>query len=231
MGDCEDLTGGFGALLRKHRSSRGLTQEELADLSRLSVRAIADMERGRTARPYPSSVQRLADALELSSPERRQLERAARSAAAAGEPALARDGRLDGPAGETEHAAGEGERAAGQAEPSAALRQARLQPHLHGHADEFSLLTSLLATVVGAGGTLTVSAGEADGTGKLTLALHWSPRASDRLADGQPLVSVRGMNPAGGRVSAAEAIRAVLGAMLGSASPGLSESADAADGC
>jgi transcriptional regulator with XRE-family HTH domain len=195
----DELTGGFGALLRIHRSSRRLTQEELASLSGLSVRAIADMERGRTARPYPSSVQLLADALELSSLERGQLERAARSAA------------------------GETERAPGQAEPTAPLRQAGLPPYLHGHAEEFSLLTSLVAAMVGTGGTLTISAGEADATGKPTLALHWSPRASDGLADGQLHVSARGTSPAGGRVSPAEAIRAVLGAVLGSASPACPE--------
>jgi len=68
----------LGALLRAHRAGRGLTQEELAELSALSVRAIADMERGRTARPYRRSLQRLATALDLSAGERDKLERAAR---------------------------------------------------------------------------------------------------------------------------------------------------------
>jgi transcriptional regulator with XRE-family HTH domain len=76
--DSEALTGTFGTRLRLHRAARGITQEELADRSGLSVRAIADMERGRTARPYPSSVRRLADALVLSASERDDLVRAAR---------------------------------------------------------------------------------------------------------------------------------------------------------
>ncbi|WP_432894298.1 helix-turn-helix domain-containing protein [Kribbella sp. CA-245084] len=49
----------FGALLRRHRRSARLTQEELAERSGLSVRAISDLERGRTARPYRTSVPEL----------------------------------------------------------------------------------------------------------------------------------------------------------------------------
>ncbi|MGW7825187.1 helix-turn-helix domain-containing protein [Streptomyces puniciscabiei] len=41
---------GFGALLRARRSGAGLTQEELAERSGLSVRVIRDLERGRVAR-------------------------------------------------------------------------------------------------------------------------------------------------------------------------------------
>ena len=40
----------FGTLLRGHRAPAGLTQEELAELAGLSVRAVANWERGR-ARP------------------------------------------------------------------------------------------------------------------------------------------------------------------------------------
>jgi tetratricopeptide (TPR) repeat protein/transcriptional regulator with XRE-family HTH domain len=43
----------------------GLTQEDLAERSGVSVRAIADVERGRTRRPYPSSVRALVRALGL----------------------------------------------------------------------------------------------------------------------------------------------------------------------
>jgi tetratricopeptide (TPR) repeat protein/transcriptional regulator with XRE-family HTH domain len=43
----------------------GLTQEQLAEQTGLSVRAIGDLERGQTARPHRRSVQILAEALEL----------------------------------------------------------------------------------------------------------------------------------------------------------------------
>jgi predicted transcriptional regulator len=45
----------FGDLLRDHRLAAGLTQEELAGLCGLSIRAVADMERGRTASPIGSA--------------------------------------------------------------------------------------------------------------------------------------------------------------------------------
>jgi predicted ATPase/transcriptional regulator with XRE-family HTH domain len=55
----------FGARLRDCRRAAGLSQEELAERAGLSVRAISDLERGRTRSPYPNSARRLADALLL----------------------------------------------------------------------------------------------------------------------------------------------------------------------
>jgi transcriptional regulator with XRE-family HTH domain len=55
----------FRERLSACRRSAGLSQEELAVRSGLSVRAIGNLERGRTRWPYPKSVRRLADALEL----------------------------------------------------------------------------------------------------------------------------------------------------------------------
>src|SRR5690349_2806731 len=54
-----------GEWLRQQRVAAGLTQEDLAERSGVSVRAIADLERGRTRKPYPSSVRALARALGL----------------------------------------------------------------------------------------------------------------------------------------------------------------------
>jgi transcriptional regulator with XRE-family HTH domain len=51
--------------LRQRRVAAGLTQEDLAERSGVSVRAIADLERGRTRRPYPSSLLALVRALGL----------------------------------------------------------------------------------------------------------------------------------------------------------------------
>src|ERR1700689_4342370 len=55
----------LGEWLRKQRVAAGLTQGDLAERSGVSVRAIADLERGRTRRPYPSSVRALVRALGL----------------------------------------------------------------------------------------------------------------------------------------------------------------------
>src|SRR6185437_16405889 len=54
-----------GEWLRQQRVAAGLTQEDLAERSGVSVRAIADLERGRTKKSYPSSVRALARALGL----------------------------------------------------------------------------------------------------------------------------------------------------------------------
>lgn len=65
--------GSFGKSLRRYRWVAGLTQEELARQSGLSVRAVSDIERGHTSRPYARTIRLLADALNLDEPARAQL--------------------------------------------------------------------------------------------------------------------------------------------------------------
>lgn len=60
----------FGLRLGVLRRSAGLSQEELAELSGLSVRMIRNLERGRTRRPHPDSVRRLAGGLGLGGADR-----------------------------------------------------------------------------------------------------------------------------------------------------------------
>lgn len=67
----------FGRLLAGLRLSGGWSQEELADRSGLSVRAIRDLERGRVGRPRRTSVALLAGALALTDAERAAFEEAA----------------------------------------------------------------------------------------------------------------------------------------------------------
>jgi transcriptional regulator with XRE-family HTH domain len=66
----------FGALLKRYRLAAGLTQEELAAEEGLSLRGIADLERGARTQPCKEAVQLLVEALHLSAPERAQLEAA-----------------------------------------------------------------------------------------------------------------------------------------------------------
>lgn len=68
----------IGDLLRHHRIAAGLTQEELAERAHLSVRGIADIERGVTRAPRRDTVALLAEALHLVSQERHTFEAAAR---------------------------------------------------------------------------------------------------------------------------------------------------------
>ncbi len=55
----------FPELVRQTRLRAGLTQQELADLSALSVRAVRDLEAGRVRRPRRDTVRLLAGALRL----------------------------------------------------------------------------------------------------------------------------------------------------------------------
>jgi transcriptional regulator with XRE-family HTH domain len=81
----------FGTVLRSYRTTSGLTQEELADRSGLSVRAIRNLEIGRTERPQLQSVTLLATALRLAEPDHATL------LAAAGRRDTARSGRCELP--------------------------------------------------------------------------------------------------------------------------------------
>jgi transcriptional regulator with XRE-family HTH domain len=68
----------FGDLLRGLRRAASLSQEELAQRARLSVKAVGALERGERQRPYPNTVRALADALEVSSEVRAALMDSAR---------------------------------------------------------------------------------------------------------------------------------------------------------
>jgi len=67
----------FALLLRRHRQATQMTQEDLAEQSGLSVRAISDLERG-VRQPRKDTVQMLLEALQLAPDERVKLEVAAR---------------------------------------------------------------------------------------------------------------------------------------------------------
>jgi predicted ATPase/uncharacterized protein HemY/DNA-binding XRE family transcriptional regulator len=60
----------FAQMLRRYRTQRRLTQAELAERARMSVRSITDLERGVSRTPHKDTVTLLADALQLSGGER-----------------------------------------------------------------------------------------------------------------------------------------------------------------
>jgi tetratricopeptide (TPR) repeat protein/transcriptional regulator with XRE-family HTH domain len=195
---------GFGARLRGWREAAGLSQQQLADRSGLSVRAVSNMERGRTQWPYRDSLSRLADALGLretaradffAAVPRRQLARqpvAASAVAARCESRTAFGGD-------------------GRSVPRQLPATAR---HFTGREAELSVLDQMLAAADLEGpGTGVISAiGGTAGVGKTALALRWAHQVSDHFPDGQLYMNLRGYD-AGEPVPAEEALAASLRAL------------------
>jgi transcriptional regulator with XRE-family HTH domain/tetratricopeptide (TPR) repeat protein len=196
---------GFGAQLRECREAAGLSQQELADRSGLSVRAVSNMERGRTKWPYRDSLSRLADALGLRERARAEFLAAVprrQLAHPLAEPGAAAAGR--GPGIGAEGSDGRGPRQL----PAGAR-------HFTGRAAELAVLEQLLTeSGTGAVGTVVISAiGGTAGVGKTALALHWAHRVAGRFADGQLYANLRGFDPAGTPATPAEVIRGFLHAL------------------
>src|SRR5438045_7516703 len=63
----------FGTVLQRLRRRAGLSQQELAERAGLSPRGIADLERGARRSPYPATVRRLIQALDLNDADRAAL--------------------------------------------------------------------------------------------------------------------------------------------------------------
>ncbi len=187
MGTVADGRGTFGELVRRRRASAGLTQEELAERSGLSVRAISDIERGVTTRPHRSSAGLLADALGLDDSGRDELASAARS-----RPDEARVTRA----------------------PSVPRQLPAAARNFVGRATELETLTGLLGQAGGLDGTVVITAiGGTAGVGKTTLAVHWAHQVAERWPDGQLYVDLRGFDPSGKPLTATEAVRALLDAL------------------
>ena len=77
MGDSPST---FGELLLRCRRAAGLTQEDLAEASGVSVRALRELERGRAQAAQRRSAQALADALGLTGDDREEFLSVAREA-------------------------------------------------------------------------------------------------------------------------------------------------------
>jgi transcriptional regulator with XRE-family HTH domain len=162
--------GEFGELLAGFRLSRGMSQEDLADRSGLSVRGIRGLERGQVARPRWASVSLLADALALG-----DAERAAFREAAAG---------LDGRAG------GMGGRARVLVPPS------QLPPDIEDFTGRVGLLERLRVQLVdrtreSTAVVITGAVGK-PGVGKTALAVHAAHQLRPTFPDGQLYVNLRG---------------------------------------
>lgn len=87
---------GMGALVRRYREDKRVTQRELAAAAGMSVGALRDLEQGRTRSPRWGSVEGLAAVLGLSPAQRAELAGACRAAAAGPRSRRDRAGRSPG---------------------------------------------------------------------------------------------------------------------------------------
>jgi tetratricopeptide (TPR) repeat protein len=211
--------GEFGVLLRAYRRSAGLSQQEVAERSGLGIRTVSNLERGRTRWPYPDSVHRLADALELSGPPRAEfLAAAGRRLARPAQPRATGTSGAAGPADPvgTPHATG----AADAVRPASAHAGGkRVVPRLlpaavPGFAGRRDQLTALSEVLNHPGGTAVITAiGGTAGVGKTALALQWAHQAAQEFPDGQLYVNLRGFDPSGIATRPADAVRVLLDAL------------------
>jgi tetratricopeptide (TPR) repeat protein/transcriptional regulator with XRE-family HTH domain len=186
-----DGTDSFGARLRAYRRSSMLSQEELAERSGLSVRAIRDLERGRTRWPYQDSLHRLADALELTGPPRSEFITAAGRRLGT---------RLGGDSGPRIRSRGVVPRHL----PAAA-------PTFVGREDQLAALSEVLDQP---GGTAVIAAiGGMAGVGKTALAVQWAHQVAGQFPDGQLFVNLRGFDPSGTPATPADAAHVLLDAL------------------
>jgi tetratricopeptide (TPR) repeat protein/transcriptional regulator with XRE-family HTH domain len=174
---------GFGEQLRACRETAGLSQQELADRCGLSIRAISNMERGRTRWPYRASLYRLADALGL--------QEAARAEFFASVPR--RQLRLP-PAGDSNEAKADRPRAWARDVPRQLPAAVAC---FTGRDAELTTLTGLLELPdTRRPGALVISAiGGTAGVGKTALAVQWAHEVAGRFPDGQLYANLRGYDP------------------------------------
>ncbi|MFJ9608070.1 ATP-binding protein [Kitasatospora sp. NPDC101176] len=220
-GSGADGGGEFGRLLAGHRVAAGLTQEELAASAGVSLRAVGDMERGRTRGPQRRTVRALAEALGLDAARAATLDRAAQS----GRPRGTRSTATAGPSATTAPAAspdrGAEPVAAGvtgpPAEPEAAaplapgaLALPRDIADFTAREDALALLADLAGDAQPAHPRVVLISGQ-PGLGKTAFALHAAHTLAPLFPDGQLSLDLGGMSAT--PLSARDALGQVLRAL------------------
>jgi tetratricopeptide (TPR) repeat protein/transcriptional regulator with XRE-family HTH domain len=170
--------------LAQRRKAVGLTQEQLAERLGVERTTVVRWERGET-QPQPWLRPRLANALEISADRIEEL-LTARVAPASSENREAVPRQL----------------------PAAV-------PGFTGRAAELAALNRILDQAsADSPGTVVISAiGGTAGVGKTALALHWGHQIAGQFGDGQLYVNLRGFDPSGDPMAAAEALRGFLDAL------------------
>ncbi|MFE0461232.1 ATP-binding protein [Kitasatospora sp. NPDC058965] len=179
----------LGDDLRALRRGKGLSIEELARRAGVSVRAISEIERGRTRRPHPSTTRRISGALGVEQLPQDQ--------------ATAAVGAASGPRDDSADSAGT---YAGDARfqlPAATRLFA-------GRSREVAELMAA-ATASDSAGWLVIAAVDGmAGIGKSALAIHTAHQLKDRYGDGQLFVDLHAHSAGREPMSAADALEALL---------------------
>ncbi len=172
---------GFGGLLRQLRADAGLTQEELAEAATLSPRSVSDLERGINLTARRETARLLADALDLTGPERALFEAAARGRVLAGASAAAATRTLP-----------------------------RDIASFTGRGGELGQLLAQLTDEVSGGVVAIHAIGGLAGIGKTTLAVHAAHQLADRFPDGQFFLPLHAHTPGQRPVDPADALASLL---------------------
>jgi transcriptional regulator with XRE-family HTH domain len=179
----------FAALLRELRVRAQLTQEELADLARLSPRSISDLERGVHSTPRRDTTQLLAGALGLAGRAREKFEAAARGEAV---PAETPDLPAVGVAAATRTLPRDVSSFTGREAELGQLLDAVAE---HGHA-------GWLAGIYAIGGMA--------GIGKTAFAVHAAHQLAPQFPDGQIFLPLHGHTPGHRPIAPADALASLL---------------------
>ncbi|MFF9492594.1 ATP-binding protein [Streptomyces flaveolus] len=185
MRDGTPSAGDFGQQLRDLRGRVGLSQEALAHAAGVSVRALADMERGRTRGPQRRTVQALAEALGLDGDEAASLE----GSAALGRP---RPRTATDPAG------------------PGTLALPRDIQDFTARGPALARLLDLARDAESGRPVVTVVAGQ-PGLGKTAFAVHAAHRLAPHFPDGRIALDLHGMDPE--PTTPRDALARLLGAM------------------
>ena len=172
----------FAGALRRLRAGAGLTQEELAEATAVSPRAISDLERGMVTTPHKDTVRLLADALQLGGWARVEFEAAARGHVVPGRT--------------------RGRRAA------ATRTLPRDIASFTGRRHE---LAELAEAAAGAGGVVSIHAiGGMAGIGKTAFAVHAAHQLASRFPAGQIFLPLHAHTPGHQPVDPADALASLL---------------------
>jgi len=209
----------LGGQLFACRQSAGLSQEELAKRSGLSVRTVGDIERGRVTLPHPDTVRRLADALGLGGRSRAVFLAAAARRLGGGAAARGAHGLHRQPEDRRDNGTRPGPEPVARAQRGyCTIALPRQLPgvaaHFTGRAAELAALTGLLDGPPGAPTRAVVisAIGGTAGVGKTALAVQWAHLIAGRFPDGQLYVNLRGYDT-GEPVATADALAGFLRAL------------------